>query len=337
MRTLVTGSSGLVGSEAVKFFSKLGECFGIDNNMRAYFFGNDGSTLPNKPTNCTTYDVDIRSDKIGRIFAENKFDLIIHTAAQPSHDWAKIEPETDFTINANGTLNLLENYRKYTPNAVFIYVSTNKVYGDAPNRLDLVEYEKRYDREDYIDETMSIDTCMHSLFGVSKLSGDLLTQEYGRYFGLQTGIFRCGCLTGANHAGVKLHGFLSYLIKCAITNDKYIINGYKGKQVRDNLHAEDLITAFYEFYKSPKCGEVYNIGGGLYSNISILEAIHYIQMLTGRDFNYSYIDEPRKGDHIWYITDLSKFKKDYPNWEQKHWGHDIIKEMYNEMRTPPIP
>lgn len=329
---LITGSGGLIGSESVNFFAKLDfDVIGIDNNMRAYFFGEEGSTKESVEKLSQTYvnykhlNFDIRDQKtLEEIFKKYQFDLIIHTAAQPSHDWAAKEPETDFSINADGTLFLLENFRKYSPEAVFIFTSTNKVYGDTPNKLPLREQETRYEIDpnhkykNGIGEDMTIDMSTHSLFGVSKTAADLMVQEYGKYFNLKTGIFRGGCLTGAGHAGVQQHGFLSYLVKSVITGKKYSIFGYKGKQVRDNIHAHDLINAFYEFYKDPKYGEVYNIGGSRFANVSILEAIKKVEYISGRDAKVEYVDKNRIGDHIWYISDVSKFKRDYPNWKYEY-------------------
>lgn len=329
---LVTGSGGLIGSESVNFFCKSDfDVVGIDNNMRAYFFGEEGSTktsierLSQTYKNYKHYNFDIRDQQsLEEIFKKYQFDLIIHTAAQPSHDWAAKEPQTDFSVNANGTLYLLENFRKYSQDAVFIFTSTNKVYGDTPNKLPLREQGTRYEIESShkykngIDEDMTIDTSTHSLFGVSKAAADLMVQEYGRYFNLKTGIFRGGCLTGSGHAGVQQHGFLSYLVKSVITGKKYSIFGYKGKQVRDNIHAHDLINAFYEFYKKPKYGEVYNIGGSRFANVSILEAIKKVEYISGRDAKIEYVDKNRIGDHIWYISDVSKFKKDYPDWKYEY-------------------
>lgn len=331
-KVLITGSAGLIGSEAVSFFCKNGiNVVGIDNNMRAYFFGGEGSTLENVEKNRQLYsnykhhNCDIRDEKsIEEIFKTNEFDLIIHTAAQPSHDWAAKEPRTDFSVNANGTLNLLENFRKYSPEAVFIFTSTNKVYGDTPNRLPLVEKETRFEinpshtYKNGIREDMTIDNSTHSLFGVSKTAADLMVQEYGRYFNLKTGIFRGGCLTGSGHAGVQQHGFLSYLVKCIITEREYSIFGYKGKQVRDNIHAYDLINAFNNFYQNPKSGEIYNIGGSRFANISIIEAIKKVEDISGVKAKLKYVDQNRVGDHIWYVSDVSKFKKDYPDWSYKY-------------------
>lgn len=345
-KILITGSAGLIGSEAVRFFAQKGfEVFGIDNDMRKVFFGKDGSTLWNMDLlkrdvpGYAHLSIDIRNKaEIEKIFKNNKFELIIHTAAQPSHDWSAQDPETDFTVNANGTLIILEAFRKYCPAAVFIYTSTNKVYGDRPNELPLLEKETRFELPEYhkyykgIDETMSIDACKHSLFGVSKLSADLLVQEYGKYFGLKTVSFRGGCLTGPNHSGARLHGFLAYLIKCIMTGEKYIICGYKGKQVRDNIHSYDLINAFYYFYLNPRIGEVYNIGGSRHSNISILEAIAKIEKLTDKKAVIEYSDINRIGDHIWYISDVSKFKTHYPDWNYKYDMNSILSQMCQKMQ-----
>lgn len=343
---LITGSSGLIGSESVKFYcDKRYKVTGLDNDMRKYFFGNDASTewnrkiLENKyPENFHHLNIDIRDNvQIENLFADTKFDLIIHSAGQPSHDWAAKDPFTDFTINANGTLTLLENYRKYCPKAVFIFTSTNKVYGDSPNSIAFTEKSTRFDLSEYdyfyngIDESMSIDNSMHSLFGVSKLSADILTQEYGKYFGLNTGIFRCGCITGPAHSAVQLHGFLAYLVYCIIKGKKYTIFGYKGKQVRDNIHSYDLANAFDYFFKNPKKGCVYNMGGSRYSNISIKEAIAEIERLTGKKANIEYNDNPRIGDHIWYISNISKFKSSYPDWDYKYDIHQILDELCGSM------
>ncbi len=342
MRALVTGSAGLIGSEAVKFFAEKGfDIVGIDNNMRSYFFGDEASTDWNRKKleallkdKYTHYTADIRdNDAIAAIFKKHKFDVIIHTAAQPSHDWAAREPMTDFSVNATGTLVMLENMREYCPKAVFIFTSTNKVYGDTPNRLPLVELEKRWELpEDHkfykgIDESMSIDNTKHSIFGASKVAADIMVQEYGRYFGFKTAIFRGGCLTGPSHSGAELHGFLAYLIKCINSGKKYTIFGYKGKQVRDNIHSHDLVNAFWHFYQNPRSGEVYNMGGARNSNISMLEAIEKIEKLLGKKANYELSPENRIGDHIWYISDVSKFKKHYPGWDFEYNIDDILKEM----------
>ena len=341
MKTIiVTGSYGLIGSEVCRFYNKLGfRIIGIDNDMRKYFFGESSKEkVSNNYNNYFHYDVDIRNyDDLSKIFSKysTNISLIIHTAAQPSHDWAAKEPITDFTVNALGTLNLLECTRKYCPDSVFIFTSTNKVYGDTPNNLPLIELENRYELElshkfyNGIDESMSIDQTKHSLFGVSKASADLMVQEYGRYFGLKTGVFRGGCLTGPSHAGAELHGFLSYLIKCFIQKKHYTIFGYKGKQVRDNIHSYDLTSAFHEFYLNPRIGEVYNIGGSRYSNISMLESINKISNILDIKLDYTISDNNRIGDHIWYISDVTKFKSHYPNWEYKYNIDSIIEEMIN--------
>jgi CDP-paratose 2-epimerase len=342
---LVTGSAGLIGSEAVRFFAGKGfDVIGIDNDMRKAFFGEDASTAWNKSLllkeipGYKHFDIDIRDKQpIEELFKEYKFDLVIHTAAQPSHDWAATDPETDFTINANGTLTLLESFRKYCPDAVFIFTSTNKVYGDTPNTLPFIEIKTRYELSEShkfyngIDESMSIDTSTHSLFGVSKASADLLVQEYGRYFKLKTASFRGGCLTGPMHSGTRLHGFLAYLVRCVLTGEKYIINGYKGKQVRDNIDSYDLVNAFWHFYKNPKMGEVYNIGGSRHSNISVIEAIEKIEAITGKKANTQYADASRIGDHIWYISDVSKFKGHYPKWDFTYDIDSILNRMCKDM------
>lgn len=339
---LVTGSAGLIGSESVKFFSEKGfTVVGIDNDMRSYFFGDGASTkLNNEKLKSTLgdkyvhYSIDIRDEgEIEKIFNKYKFDLIIHTAAQPSHDWAMKEPLVDFDVNARATLILLENYRKLSPKASFIFTSTNKVYGDNPNNLPLVELDTRYEIEREhpyfkgIDENMSLDHTTHSIFGASKVSADLMVQEYGRYFGLNTAVFRGGCLTGPAHSGTQLHGFLSYLVKSIIEGKKYTIFGYKGKQVRDNIHSYDLVSMFWSFYNNPKSGVVYNAGGGRESNISMTEAISKIESITNIKANIEYSDKSRIGDHIWYISDLSKFKSDYPDWKQKYDIDKILLEM----------
>jgi len=345
---LVTGSSGLIGGESVGFFSdKFDLIIGIDNDLRAYFFGKEASTdwnllrLLDKYDNFRNYDLDIRNyDGLAKIFAEHTEDikLIVHTAAQPSHDWAAKEPLTDFGVNATGTLNLLELTRTYCPDAVFIFTSTNKVYGDTPNLLPLKELETRWEvdeshsyYESGIDENMTIDNSKHSLFGASKVAADILVQEYGKYFGMKTGIFRGGCLTGPNHAGAQLHGFLAYLMKCAITGNHYTILGYKGKQVRDNIHSWDLVNMFWHFYRNPRFGEVYNAGGGRFANCSMLEAIDLCEKISGNKLNYSYSDQNRSGDHIWYISNLNKFKSHYPEWD---WTYDLrntLMEMHGLM------
>jgi len=346
---LITGSAGLIGSETVEFFSQQFDLVvGIDNNRREYFFGPDASTVWNRErlereiSNYRHYEVDIR-DKEGveKIFAEYGTDLklIVHTAAQPSHDWAAKEPFEDFTVNANGTLVMLEMTRKYIPDTVFIFTSTNKVYGDAPNYLPLVERETRWEideNHDYyengIDENMSIDQTKHSLFGASKVAADILVQEYGRYFGMKTGVFRGGCLTGPKHSGTELHGFLSYLMKCAVTGEPYTVFGYKGKQVRDNIHSYDLVNMFWHFYCNPRIGEVYNAGGSRFSSCSMLEAIDACEKIVGKKMNWSYSETNRIGDHIWWISDVSKFKKHYPDWDFTYNMSDILEQIYVQMR-----
>jgi CDP-paratose 2-epimerase len=341
---IITGSAGLIGSESVRFFSdKMDLIIGIDNDQRAYFFGKEASTdwckkeLEKTIQNYNHHSLDIRNyNALQTIFKEYSTDiaLVIHTAAQPSHDWAAKEPITDFTINANGTLNLLELTRLYSSKAVFIYTSTNKVYGDTPNLLPLVEFENRWEiaenhpyYKEGIDENMNIDNSKHSLFGVSKLAADVLAQEYGKYFGMNVAVFRGGCLTGPNHSGAQLHGFLSYLMKCAVTGNHYTVFGYKGKQVRDNIHAYDLANMFYHFYLAPRQGEVYNAGGGRHSNCSMKEAIKLCEKMVGKEMNYSYVEENRIGDHIWYISDLSKFKAHYPAWNWKYNLEDILTQI----------
>ena len=340
---LITGSSGLVGSESVNFFSKKGfDVIGIDNNLRKFFFGNEGSTdkiknnLLKNNKKFKSFNIDIRSytslEKIYKIYKKN-ISLIIHCAAQPSHDYGKNFPILDFNVNATGTLNLLELTKKYCPDAPFIFMSTNKVYGDNPNRLKIIEKKNRWElnKNDKnfkgIDEKFSIDNCTHSFFGVSKTYADLIVQEYGKNIGLKTVCFRAGCLTGPNHSGAKLHGFLSYLVKISLTKKKYSLIGYKGKQVRDNLHSYDLVNSFWEFFKKPTSGEVYNIGGGRYSNCSIIEALDLVDNIANIFIKRNILKKPRIGDHIWYISNLSKFKKQYPNWKQKYDTKKIIEEL----------
>lgn len=341
---IVTGSAGLIGSEAVSFFAELGmDVVGIDNDMRRYFFGESASTHWNRvrlEENVARYEhqtVDIRDQgAINRIFQHygRQIALVVHTAAQPSHDWAAREPHTDFAVNATGTLNLLEAARHYAPQSVFIFTSTNKVYGDTPNRLPLIEAASRWEIEtnhpyaNGISEDMSLDQTMHSLFGASKVAADVLVQEYGHYFELPTACFRCGCLTGPHHAGAQLHGFLAYLMKCTATGTPYTIYGYKGKQVRDNIHSADLIRAFYEFYRAPRVAEVYNMGGGRTSNCSMLEAIDLCQEITGRPLTWRYSEENRMGDHIWWISDLRKFQSHYPTWHVTYDVPAILQEIY---------
>lgn len=343
---IITGSAGLIGSEATTFFAKQGfEVVGIDNDLRRVFFGDEASTSWNRQrleqslgAQYSHIEADIRdSETINKIFQKygSNISLVIHTAAQPSHDWAARDPIMDFTVNANGTLNLLEATRHHAPESPFIFTSTNKVYGDTPNRLPLVELESRWEIEPThtyksgIREDMSIDQTLHSLFGASKVAADVLVQEYGRYFGLKTACFRGGCLTGPNHSGTQLHGFLAYLMKCAVTGRPYTVYGYKGKQVRDNIHSADLIQAFHEFFKAPRIGEVYNTGGGRYSNCSMLEAINICQRIVERDLKWTYSEQNRVGDHIWWISDNSKFIKHYPNWKLQYNVPQILQEIYN--------
>ncbi|MFH1922004.1 MAG: NAD-dependent epimerase/dehydratase family protein [Planctomycetota bacterium] len=324
---LVTGSSGLIGSEAVKHYDRAGcEVHGVDNNMRREFFGPKGDTLWNlERLRDTTdhfihHDIDIRNrDAVSSLFKSCGFDLVVHCAAQPSHDRAKDIPLVDFDVNAVGTVNLLEATRRFSPESVFILMSTNKVYGDVPNEYPLVEQETRWEYarpEDHegITEECRIDRCLHSLFGASKVAADVMTQEYGRYFGLKTGVFRGGCLTGPHHSGVELHGFLSYLVKAAVRDDEYTIFGYKGKQVRDQIHSADVIAAFEAFAANPRPGEVYNLGGGRDNSASVLECLAMLEDRLGRPIRYCYSDENRRGDHICYISNLRKMKSHFPDW-----------------------
>jgi len=340
MKILVTGSSGLIGSEAVEHYDRQGhEVTGIDNNMRREFFGPQGDTtwnlarLKKATKHFTPLDIDIRNRAaIDSLFQKSRFDVIIHCAAQPSHDKAGQIPLVDFDVNAVGTLNLLEATRQHSPEAAFLFMSTNKVYGDAPNEVPLKETETRYDyahAADYhgIAETCRIDRCLHSIFGASKAAADVLAQEYGKYFGLRVGIFRGGCLTGPNHSGVELHGFLSYLVKVAFTGKTYNIYGYKGKQVRDNIHSHDVIAAFEAFAANPRPGEVYNLGGGRENSVSMHEAIAQIEKLTGRKINSVYVDQARKGDHICYISDLRKLQSHFSGWKITRNLDSILEEM----------
>ncbi len=328
---IVTGAAGLVGSEAAAFFAAQGlDVVGIDNDMRGYFFGAASSTQWNRRRLESTVpryrhvDLDIRDEAgIARVFAEHgrNIAVVVHTAAQPSHDWAAREPLTDFSVNATGTVILLEMTRRHAPDAVFIFTSTNKVYGDTPNRLPLVECETRWEvdpshryAEHGIDESMSIDGALHSVFGASKVGADVMVQEYGRYFGLRTGVFRGGCLTGPAHSGAELHGFLAFLAACGLSGREYTVFGYKAKQVRDNIHSWDLIQAFWRFFQAPRPGEVYNVGGGRYACCSMLEAIALVERLTGRPMRWKYDETNRVGDHIWWISDLRKLMTHFPGW-----------------------
>ena len=343
---IITGSAGLVGSTAAEYFCFLGfDVVGIDNDMRGKLFGEESSTAWQRcrleerlGRQYTHADLDVRDgDGFARIFARYRgaIELVIHSAAQPSHDWAAKDPQTDFTINANGTLNLLETSRRFCPGAVVIFVSSNKVYGDNPNRLPLVEMATRWEiapshaYRDGIREDMSIDTCLHSLFGASKVAADVLVQEYGRYFGMKTVCFRGGCLTGPGHAAAPLHGFLAYLMKCGATRRPYTIFGYLGKQVRDNIHSYDLVRAFDEFRRAPRPGEVYNIGGGRQSNCSLREAVALCQEITGYPVELRYSETHRIGDHIWWISSLEKFRTHYPDWRLTYDIRAILRDIYN--------
>jgi CDP-paratose 2-epimerase len=346
MTVIVTGSAGLIGSEAVSFFCDKGfDVVGIDNDMRKVFFGNEASTNWNRERICKLYkssykhfNIDIRNpEEIEAVFRDHDVELVIHAAAQPSHDWAARDPQADFSVNADGTLVMLEATRKFCPEAPFIFTSTNKVYGDHPNRLPLVEQETRWElSEDHrwydgIEETMSVDQCKHSLFGVSKLAADMMVQEYGLYFGMNTMVFRGGCLTGPLHSATELHGFLAYLMTCILTGREYRIFGYGGKQVRDNIHSYDLVNAFYHAFRAPRSGEVYNMGGARHSNISMLEAIEKIEAFTGKKAVTTYAEDNRIGDHIWYISNVGKFKSHYPNWEFTYDIDLILNDMINSI------
>ncbi len=343
---VITGSSGLVGSEAVRLFAAKGmDVIGIDNDMRAEFFGPTASTANNKDdlsadiSNYQHHNLDIRDETaINSLFAElgKEVSVIVHAAAQPSHDWAVQDPKTDFSVNATGTLMLLEAMRQYCPEAVFLFLSTNKIYGDTPNNLPLVETETRWTidkthpfAEFGIDESMTIDASTHSFFGVSKAAADLMVQEYGRNLGLKTVGFRCGCITGPAHAGAVQHGFLSYLAQCAVSGQPYTIFGYKGKQVRDNLTGADLAEALWQAYQAPKPGEVYNMGGGVYANCSVLEAITLCEEITGKEMSWSLDENNRMGDHIWYVSDLRKFQTDYPEWRPLQNIRSMLEEIIN--------
>jgi CDP-paratose 2-epimerase len=342
---IVTGSAGLIGSEAVSFFAELGmDVVGIDNDMRSYYFGGEASTAWNRERleglhpNYEHHDVDVRDfGKLAEIFRSygRSIALVIHAAAQPSHDWAAREPLTDFGVNATGTLHVLELAREHCPDARFVFTSTNKVYGDEPNRLPLVELETRFELapghpwQRGIPEEMPIDQSTHSLFGASKVAADVLVQEYGRYFGMNTVCLRGGCLTGPHHSGAQLHGFLAYLMKCTVTGTPYEVFGYQGKQVRDNIHSSDLVAAFYEFFKDPDAGAVYNLGGGRASHCSMREAIALCQEIAGRELRWSYVEENRVGDHVWYVSDLSRFQRRYPDWRIRRRVPDILQEIHD--------
>ncbi len=341
---IVTGAGGLVGSESVRHFAELDHrVVGIDNDMRATFFGPSASTqrvidrLEEEYDAFENLSIDIRDgEAVGAVLRDRAdIELVIHAAAQPSHDWAARDPETDFGINATGTLNVLEATRHHAPAATFIFISTNKVYGDRPNELPLVEQESRFDlRADHpyyegIDSSMSIDASLHSLFGVSKAAADLMVQEYGRYFGLRTVCFRGGCLTGPDHAGAELHGFLSYLMRCAVTGTTYSIFGYGGKQVRDNIHSADLVAAFSAFHADPRPGAVYNIGGGRANSCSVLEAMALCKEITGVSVAHELVEQPRVGDHKWWISNLDAFKRDYPGWAIAHDLESTLQQIHD--------
>jgi len=341
---IVTGASGLIGSESVRFLAGQGlEVVGVDNNLRAYFFGQDGSTDWNADRLLQAVPgyrherFDIRdAAALDRLFGRHgaSVAIVIHCAAQPSHDWAAREPITDFTVNALGTLNLLEATRKHCPEATFVFTSTNKVYGDTPNRLPLVELETRWEcspehpyAKHGIDESMSIDQSKHSVFGASKVAADVMCQEYGRYFGMRTAVFRGGCLTGPAHSGAELHGFLAYLVKCQLTGRSYTVLGYKGKQVRDNIHAHDLVNAFWHFPQAPRPGEVYNMGGSRHSNCSMREAIDLVAEISGRQLVYTVSEQARSGDHIWWVSDVRKFQSHFPGWRYQYDIRRIVREI----------
>ena len=345
---LVTGSAGLIGSETCKRFHAEGlDIVGLDNDMRARFFGAEASTAPTRARleqslkNYRHEAIDIRdAAAVSAAFAKCgvAIKVVVHTAAQPSHDWAAREPHTDFTVNANGTLNVLEAARQHCPEAVFIFTSTNKVYGDTPNRLPLRELETRWEIDpahayrEGIGETMSIDQTKHSLFGASKVAADVLVQEYRRYFGMKTACFRGGCLTGPAHAGTELHGFLAYLMKCTISGRPYRVFGYKGKQVRDNIHSHDLVEAFWQFFQAPRSGEVYNLGGSRHSHGSMLESIVLCEQISGQKLNWTYVEDNRIGDHIWWVSDVRKFQAHYPQWSYRYGMKEILQEIHAACR-----
>ena len=347
---LITGSGGLIGSEAARFFHELGlEVHGIDNDMRRYFFGEEASTawrvrqIGDELKNYHHHAIDIRDkDAVDALVARLGPDLtyVLHAAAQPSHDWAANEPLTDFGVNATGTLILLDAVRRHAPEAVFAFLSTNKVYGDAPNEFPLVEHETRWEiAQDHpyfargIDESLRIDASTHSVFGASKVAADVMVQEYGRYFGLKTACFRGGCLTGSGHSGAALHGFLAYLMKCTLTGRPYTVFGYKGKQVRDNIHSFDLVNAIWHFFRKPRSGAVYNIGGTRHSNCSMIEAISLCEELAGQTLAWSYAEQNRTGDHIWWISDMSRFMADYPEYRQSYDIRAIMTDLYENSRA----
>lgn len=349
MHVLITGSSGLIGSEAVTFFDAMGfRVTGIDNNMRRDFFGPKGDTtcnrvrLESRCRNFTHYPIDVRDRQaIDSLFQSKDFGLVIHAAAQPSHDLAAQRPLDDFDVNAVGTLNLLESCRRHRPEAVFIHVSSNKVYGDGPNRIALKELDTRWDYDDPrhehgISEDFPVDQCLHSLFGVSKLASDVMAQEYGRYYGLKTGIFRGGCLTGPHQAGVELHGFLNYLVAVALREEPYTVFGYQGKQVRDQIHSHDVINAFWHFAQNPRPGEVYNLGGGKENAASLIECVEMIAGLTGKRPKLTYQDANRVGDHVCYYSDLAKFKRHYPDWSITYGLQRIVEEMVRAIHDIPL-
>ena len=341
---LVTGSAGLIGSETCQRFHAEGlDVVGLDNDMRARFFGAEASTAPTRTRleqslkNYRHEVIDIRdAAAVSAAFAMfgAAIKVVVHTAAQPSHDWAAREPHTDFTVNANGTLNVLEAARQHCPEAVFIFTSTNKVYGDTPNRLPLRELETRWEIDpthayrEGVDETMSIDQTKHSLFGASKVAADVLVQEYGRYFGMKTACFRGGCLTGPAHAGTELHGFLAYLMKCTTSGRPYRVFGYKGKQVRDNIHSHDLVEAFWQFFQAPRSGEVYNLGGSRHSHGSMLESIALCEQISGQKLNWTYVEDNRIDDHIWWVSDVRKFQAHYPQWSYRYGMREILQEIH---------
>ncbi|MEI8149363.1 MAG: NAD-dependent epimerase/dehydratase family protein [Actinomycetes bacterium] len=340
MNVLVTGSGGLIGSEAVRYFDTDGnQVIGIDNNMRKLFFGPEGDVawklkkLQEQTNNFTNYNIDIRNkEEIDKLFTQHGFDLVIHCAAQPAHTKAEEIPILDFEVNALGTLHLLEATRCYCPDAVFIHMSTNKVYGNAPNEIPVVEMESRYEFSDSrfyegLDERCRIDQCTHTLFGASKTAGDIMAQEYAHSFGLKVGIIRGGCLTGPSHSGVELQGFLSYLVKVAILRKTFTIHGYSGKQLRDQIHSYDVVRAFAEYAANPRPGEVYNIGGGRSNSASVLESITLVEVITGKKINYTCVDKPRKGDQICNIANTKKFRNHYPNWSVTIGLEEIVTEM----------